>query len=335
LVARSQKRLPRKIYPLQIANLGNAPSRYELRAEEASAALSFQFMLDGVSLLQPAAPPERVDPVPLQRPQVAPAPALPVGAPVTRSEGQGSARQTIDKARSAGQEAQGCAYAIAGILSTLSYLLPGSAGRSVARVGQTISTGQGRLRQATNVPTRLARTAGQLQSQVGQLTPSGSRTRSSVGMTEIGPGAGRPIDNGSEVVPARAVSQAPANGRQTRANGWAQTPFVDPGEQLSIDMLITPIAKPYHTQAYMFTVLSKTIEREDSSLVTEAGRVEMPGVSRLRRLIPYLIYIIMMMIVTVVIIFLAMNLEYLGQYWQDFYRTWLSTGISLQTVSFR
>ncbi|HEX9921527.1 MAG TPA: Ig-like domain-containing protein [Anaerolineae bacterium] len=30
LVARSQKRLPRKIYPLEIANLGNAPSRYEL-----------------------------------------------------------------------------------------------------------------------------------------------------------------------------------------------------------------------------------------------------------------------------------------------------------------
>jgi hypothetical protein len=130
------------------------------------------------------------------------------------------------------------------------------------------------------------------------------------------------------------MSQVPANGRQPRANGWAQTPFIDPGEQLAIDMLITPIEKPYRTQPYMFTVLSKTIEQENSSLITEAGSIEMPGVSRLRRLIPYLIYIILMMIVTVVVIYLAMNLEYLGQYWQDFYRTWLSTGISLETVSF-
>jgi len=338
LVARSQKRLPRKIYPLAIVNLGNAPSRYELRAEEASGALSFQFVLDGVSLLQPAAPPGMVDPVLPRQAQVAltptPSPASPVGAPTTHSEERGSTRQTIDKARSAGQEAQGCAYAIAGILSTLSYLLPGSAGRSVARVGQTISAGQGRVRQATYVPTRLARTAGQLQSQVGQLTPAGPQAQSSVGMTETGYGTGRPIDRRAETVPVRTTSQAPTNGHQPRANGWAQTPFIDPGEQLAIDMLITPVEKPYRTQPYMFTVLSKTIEQEGASLITEAGSIEIPGVSRLRRLIPYLIYFILMMIVTVVVIYLAVNMEYLGQYWQDFYRTWLSTGISLETVSF-
>lgn len=339
LVARSQKRVLQKIYPVAIANLGNARSRYQLRVDEPSGALSFQFILDGVSLSRPAAPPGMVGPVPPRGAQVTPAPspppAAPGGAPATHSEGYGGARQTIDKARSAGQEAQGCAYAIAGIFSTLSYLLPGSAGRSVARLGQTISAGQGRVRQATNVPVRLARTAGQLQSQVGQLAPSGPQTRSPAGTTEIGPGTGEPMDSGSEAVPVRAAHQAPANGRQLRANGWAQTPFVDPDEQLAVDLLISPIAKPYRTQTYTFTVLSKTSEQENASLITEEASIEMPGVSRLRRLIPYLIYIIMMMIVTVVVIFLVMNLEYMGQYWQDFYRTWLSRGISLETVSFR
>ncbi len=322
ILTRIQKRQPQEIYRLELVNLGNVSAGYKLRAEDSQGALEFQFTQNGAALLQPPGP-QFVEAGPVEFEEVATAPAAPPQPPPSVSSSSpassdgGGMRQTVGKAKEGGGMIQGLVYAIASIFNTLGYLIPGSAGRSVQRVGQQLSSGQARVRRVTNVPTRMARQAGQLRGQVAQVAPSTSRAGTSRVGTPTGPGTAT-IEAAPAITGGGYQNRVVSNGYRMIRDIWVQIlGFVRPGETSIVDLRISPIKKPYRTQSYSFKVHSKTIGPEDSPVITESGAVEIRGVSRLRRLIPYLIFAIIMIIVVSSVFFLLLNQDVVVLYLRE------------------
>jgi hypothetical protein len=336
LLTRVQKPRP-QTHRLQVANRGNASSRYELKAEEPQGALRFQFALYGANL--PQRPVPQVNWV---APKAAPgiyqttgatvAAPGPSGAapPPAEKKGRGAAGEMMGKAQAKGDQARGCVWTIAEMLDTLAYLLPGSAGTSVSRLSQRLTRSQAVVERTPRTPTQMARSAKYLGGQVSELAPSGARGQvparaaasaqpGDTGVATAGAGAGA-VQPGVGV-PAPATDQweeeaLAANGRQVPVSLWAETPFVEPGEALTIDLSITPIEKPKRTQAFSFKLLSRAIEQADAPLVEEEGRVEITGFSWLHRLFSYLIFVTIAVTAILIVLFLVLNLEAIRLYLQ-------------------
>ena len=88
---------------------------------------------------------------------------------------------------------------------------------------------------------------------------------------------------------------------------WVQTPFVEPGETLAVDLFIRPV-KSRQDEFYPFKVLSRSVEQEEAPLVIEEGSVQIAGASRFRRYSPYLL----ILVIAVVILFFAFFLASAG-----------------------
>jgi hypothetical protein len=72
----------------------------------------------------------------------------------------------------------------------------------------------------------------------------------------------------------------------------AQTPFIEPGETLAVDLLIEPV-KPFDAQYYPFTINSSSLEQTEREPVVEQGSVQIQGLAWYRRyLLPILATII-------------------------------------------
>jgi VWFA-related protein len=304
IIVRSQKQRFRKTFRLEISNLGNVRSSYALRAEDPVSALKFQFAVHGVVLPQRAVPQvtkvaaEAVAEAPPARPAPPSLPISPGGGgarQAARSEG-GGALQTAD-------QAMGTASGIAGIVSSIASLLPGSMGaplqRAVSPVYQTQMQVSG---------TRL-----QAQSQIGQATSVSDKVaRAKPASAPQKPGLPpapqvqeeQPAFAADTTQPSRAVARPRAalvtTAPQPVAETWVQTPFLAPGETLTIDLLIAPL-NPYRTQDYSFKLISRALGQEGAPLAIEEGNVRIVGISWFRRLLPFLIFAI----VTITIMSLA------------------------------
>ncbi len=107
----------------------------------------------------------------------------------------------------------------------------------------------------------------------------------SAGMyTQPAAGAGGPAPSvvettvGSVSQPqAGHISRPSPNGHQTAMSGWSQTPFIEPGDTLMVDLVIMP-TNPYRKQEYDFTVTSKAIGQEGAPLVDEHYVAQIKGV---------------------------------------------------------
>ncbi len=334
LIARAQKRGPQEIYHLSVINLGNVPSRYQLRAEDPVGGLKFQFILHGAKLPQQAVPQttrgvrQPTAPIISLPPAVAVAPPTSSSAPPASPAAGGGVRQTAGKAKQTSSSVMGLTSFIGEMLRTLSYLLPGSAGRSVENLGRRVSEGRRTVSYATYRPQQMARAADRLRDQAGRVVPSTSRTETAAGRVaqpKTGPsvppgGTGVGFDRTGTGGPARPTTgrreTVVTNGRQAVTSLWSQTPLIDPGETLTIDLLIAP-RKPHRTQRYSFKVLSKAIESESAPLVVEEGSIQIKGRSWFRRLIPYLLFAMIIVVIVLSVIFLVMNLDIVGQYLRE------------------
>jgi hypothetical protein len=70
--------------------------------------------------------------------------------------------------------------------------------------------------------------------------------------------------------------------------GWVETPIVQPGETLAVDLLIDPL-HPHDAQTYSFTIKSRSLEQPGSREVTEEGSVQIVGSTFFERYSPFLI----------------------------------------------
>ncbi len=266
LIARIQKRRRRKTYGLEIANLGNVGSHYHLRAEEPTGALEFRFRLKGgpilPQLLEVAETPGAGAGAVVRGSGAVPAfsPPGPAGAP------GGGVRQT------AGQVKQTANF-VTSLASSIGALLPGSLGASVRGAVQPVYRVQSKVQSTKSRASRVSSLSGRL---------TGARPSVSAG--------------GSTAQPTGAWSRPPtaplAEASPPVGTGWVQTPLVAPGETLRLDLLIIPSA-PDRTRDYAFKVVSRP-EGQENRVVVAEGSVQVVKPSWFRRLLPYLILTLVM-----------------------------------------
>lgn len=234
VVARWQRKSLRRKFGLEINNLGNVRSRYELLADAPHGALKFQFTLHGDRLPQRQVP-ETI---------------AVAGDAAADKTAPSDSPMTFGKIRGAAGWATGVAGAVANVFNTVGSLLPRSVGAPLLRVASQLRRGGSTVRRAERLP-----------GQVTRLKPSASSSR------------------------ATAERQAsPVS--HTVLRTWARTSFVEPGETLTVDLLISPVrARP--GQPYPFTVLSRSVEQEGAPPVIEEGNIQIEEASWVRRYGPF------------------------------------------------
>jgi VWFA-related protein len=242
--------------------------------------------------------------------------------------------QTADQAR----RVMGLSGAIGGILMTVARILPRSMGRPLQNAATRMRAGQTRVQQTMRAPTRIARTTGTVKGQVTKLAPSGSKSQPRAAITpaetetSTGPTATQtsPAPAATQMYQPAAATQvytaqpttAPANGRETITKTVtvrlerAQTPFIEPGKTLIVDLHINPI-DPKQTGAYTFDVVSRPVEQEDSIPVIEPGSVRITRPFWLLRFLP--IFLIMLITAFMILGVGLLTLWLLGIDFMGFY----------------
>jgi len=158
--------------------------------------------------------------------------------------------------------------AIADVLSSVGMMLPPSVRTPLLRASSQLRRGRSSVRRVKQLPGRVTR-----------RMPSASTTKA-----KVSPEA-RPV-------------------RPKVVSTWLQTPLVEPGEALNVDLFISPV-KFRQDESYPFKVLSRSVEQEEAPLVTEEGCIQIAGTSRLRRYSPYLLILVIAAIILFLVFFLT------------------------------
>jgi len=232
--------------------------------------------------------------------------------------------------------------AAAGVLGLLGNLLPGSLGAPFRNTARSLRKGQQKASRVARAPAQKITSAKRLPAEVRRLKPgsssparragthgarggtlpSGTGKRSVIRATsKVTASRSASVDRSEKDVSEAADTLTPVKSRgmstsspsgagaepayQTRRDGvqcWTQTPPLNPGESLILDLLIDPV-KPYRTQEYSFTIISRLVDlelapaaRQPLEPVTETSTVQIVGASGMGR------FLSIMMAVGVVIL---------------------------------
>lgn len=252
-----QRQRARKTIHLELINEGNVRSRYALHAAESTGKLKFHFCLNGQPL------PEQVITVAAAGGQHSAIsrqpPAASQKAVATGSTPAKAGVPNMQKALSGVAQTGGV---FAGLLSTLGRLLPGAVGQSFSGVGQEVRQGQQTLIQARQV----SQYAGKLQPKPGTSVQPSAATSRQPEVKERGVGGSVAIEI------------------------WVQTPFVEPGEKMRLDLQIQP-AHPSQTKHYPYILKSRSLEYKEAPVMTVEETVLCKGLSPFERFAPFLLLI--------------------------------------------
>jgi VWFA-related protein len=271
---RVQRAVQVKSCDVELMNLGNSRSRYELRAEDPSGHLKFQFALHDASLVQRA-----------DLAATAAAPAGGAAQPAGAGQPRGSARDKVYAGVRQGQRAVGVMENITSWLMNVAYLLPGRGGQQLrSQVSQSRSV-QYDAHEALEKPGRIERVVksatptvpggGPHSAPANQPARAGTASGNghAAAATLPAPGGTLTAGAGQSTVLASAGAQRP---------GWSVTPYVEPGQSLVVQLLVSPTRAP-RSQHYAFRVLSRTAEAEGGEPLVEHGTVALRGLPILRR----------------------------------------------------
>jgi hypothetical protein len=310
VVAVRQSRSLKQVLRLEINNQGNVRSRYEFKAEEPQSALTFLFTLDGDPLPEGAlpSPGQAVGAASLQRTPVSSMPA-PGAAPAAQDASQAAAgagerageasKQAQERAKQAQERAKqaqagakkaaGLAGAVGALLSSVGRLLPGSAGQSLMKASSEMRRGSARVDQAQKAPGRMgsqvkkAQTAASSAKKAAQAAPVPKEMPGVPSGQPASAGTSPPLPASSSA-PAVEAGQVPPPLAET---GWVQTPSVEPGGTLALELLIKPV-KPGKVTDYRIQVVSRSAENRGVAPLSEEWAVQLSGVTGFRRYQPYL-----------------------------------------------
>lgn len=269
-IARGQRRRQVRVLPVEIRNQGNVRSRYDLHADDADGALAFEWRSNGAPLPRAlllegahASPPPSGRRYPSGQeagrgPDAAHARALPVpSGPQGTDGGPPTALQAAQSRVSLVVRIGG---ALSTLLNTVASLLPRSAQAPLRRISRQIGRGRSAVGQARMTSSRAARLAPR---RAPRRTPAG------------------------KVAPASKVAPAvEAQPRRDAASSWSQTPYVEPGQAITVELCVDP-ARPYREQQHSFRVLSRPAEQEDAPLAVDEQVLLIPGLGWFRRWAPY------------------------------------------------
>lgn len=276
-----RKRLYRRLR-LELANAGNVRSRYELRAQDPRDALAFEFSLDGDSL--PGGSVTEAEEVIVAPVEAAPEPPA-VQGPQRLEQG----REAVQKGQVAAEQAMGAGGALADLLTAVGRLLPRSIGSPLLEAAGQLRSGESKAKRVQQAPGRVAAQAKRVGAAVPAGTVQGVGNPPATGSSLVAEGAV------AEPVPAAAgpaVTSAPSAGfgaaTRTRLRSWVQTPSVEPGAKLQLDLVVRPV-KPDKSRHYAFEVLSRPVSGDEAEPLVDEWYIEISGAAGLRRYHPYLL----------------------------------------------
>lgn len=267
LINQRRDRLGQSRYRLQVINKGNLAAHYLLRAQESGGVLTFSFLVNGVELKQPAQPAVKQPEAPLVAQQ---SPVKPRAA-TEPQPARPLPRSNFMKRTSQFRQASG---PLARILSGLSFLLPNSARMGMYQSTARFRGAQYKVQQADNLTRQVGGFS--FRGQKAAAPGSTKRTEKKPVVASTGQPSSRKLD----------TTEAPAKTERPGGPQWVTTPAMAPGENLNVELLITP-RNPRLSQEYTFKILSRNAEWEDSPESIESCSLQMKGISWFNYLWPY------------------------------------------------
>ncbi len=279
---RSLRQVQEKICGVEVLNQGNVRSRYELRAEDPSGMLKFEFMLNDMDLAQRVGEPvdgktaaataatARVDAAPAEK---QPNPTL------------AKAKETWTKANAL--EAKAVATVNTGsVLSnwivTISYLLPGTLGASLRESTAGMRATQYEVRNVVDTPGRYQRMVAAAAPPRISTSPMPLNTGNQLPASWSKTGASTP-STGTATTQAAVAQPKPV-----ARNGWSLTPPIDAGDTLAVTLKVRPARFP-RSQHYDFKVLSRSVDGNESTPVIDHGSVALRGGPIFRRILSWVL----------------------------------------------
>jgi len=300
---------------LALSNLGNMATAYLLRGDDPEGALSFRFSFNGQTLGRPPVTRLTQDDGTAavagagRRPGVSlPGVNLPAGAGgISMPKNMGEIGDKLG-------EVSAMARIVSSVLMSVTYLLPPTLARPLRMVTMQIRKGQMLSRRVENV-----------RKQVGKLSQQGAKASADTGeaMDEMEPvaagepareavatgggstgaavgtavaGAGRAANKlfdltatATRQVGDQAASFLGGNGVGAAARQWVYVPPVNPGETVTIDVLVGATRKLPGSRHMSFRLLSRAVGDENAQPVVEEGSVRVTGSSPWRGLSAWIV----------------------------------------------
>jgi VWFA-related protein len=278
---RSQRQVQEKVCGVEVINQGNVRSRYELRAEDPSGNLKFEFMLNDTDLAQRVGEP--VDA------RTAAAAAL---APTSTTPAEKQPNATVAKAKDAWTKANALenkavatvntGSVISNWIVTVSYLLPGSLGASLRESTAGMRSTQYEVRNVVDAPGRYQRMVAAAAPPRISTSPNMPANTGNQLPTTWSKSGGAP-SNG-----AAATVAAVAQPKPVARSGWSLTPPIDAGDSLTVTLKVRPARFP-RSQHYDFKVLSRSVDGNESVPVIDHGSVALRGGPVFRRILSWVL----------------------------------------------
>lgn len=310
----------RKLSPmrLNLSNQGNVATAYLLRGDDPAGVLTFRFSINGVPLgLPPVARMAREENgasvavgsgaraggVNTAFPGATPEAAAGISLP----KGMGELGEKVNEASLVGR-------IIADILMQVSYFLPRSIAAPVRTVVMQIRRGQMMARRVQNVQRQIGRLnrteiggamvqttadaadeAGryvaseesrQLVSAAGQTATRTATTTAAAAASGASRAANKLFDLTTSTARQVGDQAATALGMAPAAQQWVYVPTIQPGEGVTIDVLVGAQGPTAGSKHHPFRILSRAVGDDESPPVIEEGSVRVMGTSWWQRNLP-------------------------------------------------
>ena len=266
---------------VELRNLGNVPTRYELLADDPAHVLKFRLLLNGVPMAQE----------PVEKP-IAKSSTLVAPPPQVVEQKPAAPPKQPNQMREKGRVMVDLAY-------TLGTIIPGSVGQRFTQWAAT----------ARNVDytTQRVEYAGQQAQSLGGASSSASAA-STTSPADTQKYVSTMTTNTGAVNYAAVVSPTPI--LDITPGAWF-TPYLQPRDVVALSLLINP-GHPNQPQHYTFRVSSRAIEPAQPTPLIETGQLQVGGVPLIKYYLPFFITAGVMIGVLVVITLLLANTGALG-----------------------
>jgi hypothetical protein len=208
------------------------------------------------------------------------------------------ARGAVNKGVATGQRGLSIMENITSWMVNVSYLMPGAGGRKMRGNISQVRGVQYEAYEGLEMPGRVDRVVKAAAPGVG-----GPATNTAVGGYASAPTAIAPAPTATLIHHDAPTVLAQAG---TARPGWSVTPYIDPGQSLVVQLLVSPLRAP-RSQHYAFRILSRTAEEENAPPVIEHGTVALKGVGIGRRILSTVLFLLSLALLGLLAWYLAVQ----------------------------
>jgi hypothetical protein len=232
----------------------------------------------------------------------------PAGAVARVKDGLGKAEEVEKKAL----RTVNAGSLISNWIVNISYILPGSAGRSLRDSTAGMRSAQYNVRNTVDAPGRYRR----MVSAAAPPDLSGANPNTALGTNTVTvpwPKEGvnpppRADVKGGDNTGSATVAAAPTRAARS---GWSLTPPIDAGGSLAVQLLVRPARSP-KSQHYGFQVLSRSVDGAEDAPVVDHGSVALKAAPMLRRVLGWVLFAVSALLLAVLAWYVLTALGIIG-----------------------